>query len=100
IASAAADAGVSYFLADMLSLRQSAREYFLPYLRETFPEIAPRYEEIFKGDYLPFDRRREVKKMLQEVAAEYGVDHYDRMMYVPPVIAEPQQRTLEGMDVM
>ncbi len=99
IASAAADAGVSYFLADMLSLRQSAREYFLPYLRETFPELAPRYEEIFKGDYLPFDRRREVKKMLQEVAAEYGVDHYDRMMYVPPVSVEPLQRTLEGMDV-
>src|SRR5574338_1609237 len=32
IARAAADAGVSYFLADTLSLRRSAREYFLPYL--------------------------------------------------------------------
>lgn len=99
IARAASDAGVSYFLADTLSLRQSAREYFLPYLREIFPDLAPRYEQLFKGDYLPFDKRREVKKMQHEVAAEFGVDHYDRMMYVPPLIVEPQQRSLDGTDV-
>jgi|ERR671927_901202 DNA repair photolyase len=96
VARAAAGAGVSYFLADTLSLRSSAREYFLPYLRETFPELAPRYEEIYRGDYLPFGRRREVKQMQHEVAKEFGVDHYDRMLYTPPESEEPRQLTLGG----
>ena len=83
IARAAADAGVSYFLADTLSLRRSAREYFLPYLKEIFPDLGPRYEEIYGGDYLPFHRRREIKAMQHELAAEYRIDNYDQMMYTP-----------------
>lgn len=99
IARAAAESGVSYFLADTLSLRLSAREYFLPYLRETFPDLSSRYEEIYKADYLPFDRRREVKKMQNEVAAEFGVDHYERMMYEPPTRPDPLQPKLDGADM-
>ncbi len=97
VARAAAAAGVSYFLADTLSLRLSAREYFLPYLRETFPELAPKYEEIYRGDYLPFGRRREVKQMQHEVAAEFGLDHYDKMLYTPPEAEEPRQLNLGDM---
>ena len=95
IARAAADAGVSYFLADTLSLRRSAREYFLPYLSETFPDLGPRYEEIYGGDYLPFHRRREVKAMQHEVAAEFGINNYDKMMYTPAEPA-PEQLSFSG----
>jgi DNA repair photolyase len=97
VARAAAGAGASYFIADTLSLRLSAREYFLPYLRETFPELAPRYEEIYRGDYLPFGRRREVKQMQQEVAAEFGVDHYEKMLYTPPEAEEARQLAFGDM---
>jgi len=94
IASAAADAGVSYFLADVLSLRASAREYFLPYMRETFPDLAARYDAMYSRDYLPMSRRKEVKEMQHDVATEFGVNHYDRMLYVPPETAEAQQLIL------
>lgn len=91
IAKTAADAGVSYFLADVLSLRASAREYFIPYMREAFPDLAAQYNAMYSRDYLPMNKRKQVKEMQHEVATEFGVNHYDRMLYVPPETAEAQQ---------
>jgi DNA repair photolyase len=80
---AAADSGVSYFLADSLNLRRSARVYFMPYLKDAFPELAPRYEELYRSDYVPRERLKEIKRMQLELAASYGVDKYELMRYEP-----------------
>lgn len=80
----AADAGVSYFLADTLSLRSSAKQYLLPYLEQNFPAVIPRYKALYRGDYPPREIVRGVKAMQHELAAQYGVDHYDLMLYTPP----------------
>jgi DNA repair photolyase len=98
IVRAAADAGASYFLADILSMRASAREYFLPYMQETFPDLLPRYRALYKTDYPPRAQAKAVKALQLELAAKYGVDHYDRMLYTPPADQTPQQLSFEGFD--
>lgn len=90
----AADAGVSYFLADTLSLRSSARQYLLPYLERTFPEVVPRYKATYVGDYPPREIVKGVKAMQHELAAKYGVNHYDRMFYPAPTDAKDAQLDL------
>lgn len=90
----AADAGVSYFLADTLSLRLSARQYLLPYLEQIFPDVVPRYKALYKGDYPPREIVKGVKAMQHELAAEYNVNHYDRMLYSPPTPASSEQLNL------
>jgi DNA repair photolyase len=87
----AADSGVSYFLADTLTLRSSARQYLLPYLEEHFPEVVPRYKALYRGDYPPREIVKGVKAMQYELAAEYGVNHYDRMLYTPPAEAQSDE---------
>lgn len=87
----AADSGVSYFLADTLTLRSSARQYLLPYLEEHFPEVVPRYKALYRGDYPPREVVKGVKAMQYELAAEYGVNHYDRMLYTPPAEAQSDE---------
>jgi DNA repair photolyase len=93
----AADAGVSYFLADTLSLRSSARQYLLPYLEEIFPEAVPRYKAMYRGDYAPREIVKGVKAMQHELAAQYGVNHYSRMFYTPPEPAVGNQLDLIQM---
>jgi DNA repair photolyase len=94
IARHAADAGVSYFLADTLVLRSTARQYLLPYLEQNFPEVVPRYKATYKGDYPPREIVKSVKAMQYELAAKYGVNHYDRLLYTAPESAEPEQLEL------
>jgi DNA repair photolyase len=96
----AADAGVSYFLADTLSLRSSARQYFLPYLEQIFPEVVPRYKEIYRGDYPPREIVKGVKAMQHELAAQYGVNHYERMFYTPPEGIAPEQPEFEQPELI
>jgi DNA repair photolyase len=100
VARAAANAGASYFLADVLNMRLSARQYFMPYLAKNFPDLVPHYQVLYKGDYLPRKIARAIKAMQREVAAEYGVDHYDRMLYTPPGSEEPQQLPLKGINAL
>lgn len=90
----AADSGVSYFLADTLTLRSSARQYLLPYLEQNFPDVVPRYKAMYKGDYPPREIVKGVKAMQYELAAKYGVNHYDRMFYRAPEATEPDQLDL------
>ena len=87
---AAADAGVSYFLADTLNLRRSARIYFMPYLKDAFPELVPRYEELYRSDYMPREKFREIKKMQLELAATHRIDKYELMRHEPPAETDTQ----------
>jgi DNA repair photolyase len=94
IARMAADAGVSYFLADTLTLRSSARQYLLPYLEQIAPEVVPRYKALFRGDYPPRELAKGIKAMQHELAAKYSVNRYDLMMYTPPAGSESEQLEL------
>lgn len=91
VARAAAEAGVSYFLSDILTMRASARDYFLPYLETIYPELLPYYKSLYAKNYPPYKMSKAVKKMQFEVAAKYGIDQYDKMLYEPPVDDEPKQ---------
>lgn len=98
IARAAAGAGVSYFLADTLNLRRSARTYLMPYLQDALPELAPIYEKLYRADYVPLEKSREVKRMQAEVASHYGLDQYELMRYEPPQAVLPAQLVLGLID--
>ncbi len=78
-------------------MRASAREYFLPYMQTTFPDLLPRYQTLYKTDYAPRQQAKAVKARQLELAAKYGVDHYDRMLYSPPPDQTPQQLSFEGL---
>lgn len=93
VAQAAGDVGVSYLLADILSMRSSARDYFLPYLDEIHPELTAEYKALYGRDYPPQSKRKAVKEMQFEMAEKYGINHYNRM--VPPKETVDHQMNLD-----
>jgi DNA repair photolyase len=66
VVSAAAAAGVSWAAPIVLHVRASIREYFIPWLEESYPLLVPLYRELYGGRaYAP-------KAYQQEVAARFG----------------------------
>ena len=54
---AAIDAGATHVSPILLHLRPGVREEFMPWLAEHYPELVPRYEEMYRKPYgLPADR--------------------------------------------
>ena len=53
VVGAAIDAGATHVSPILLHLRPGVREEFLPWLREAYPELVPRYESMYERSYAP-----------------------------------------------
>jgi DNA repair photolyase len=71
---AAAAAGAIHVTPIVLHLRPGAREWFLGWLREAHPELAPRYAELYgRGSYARKDYQARITGQVRELAERFGV---------------------------
>jgi len=71
----AAEGEVDFFVAGVLSLRSSARQRFMPFLRQQFPKLYPKYRQLYKGWSVPRDYSRGVYERVWLLQEKYGVRH-------------------------
>jgi DNA repair photolyase len=67
-------AGATHVMPIVLHLRPGAREWFLGWLRETHPDLVPRYAELYgRGAYARKDYQARIGAQVRELAERYGV---------------------------
>jgi len=69
----AAECEVDFFVAGVLSLRSSARQRFLPFLKQQFPELHPKYHQLYRGWSAPREYSRGVYERVRLLQEKYGV---------------------------
>ena len=75
VAQAAARAGASALGANVVYLKESAKNVFLPFLREHFPQHRRRYEALFARDaYLRGDYPETIRERVRRIRGRYGLD--------------------------
>jgi DNA repair photolyase len=90
---AARAAGATGIWANLLFLRPGTREHFLAHLAEDWPELLPRYEEIYRGRaYLRSDLMKPLRSEVSRLAREYEIRDRRRVRLSPP--PEPEQLSL------
>jgi DNA repair photolyase len=69
-----AQAGAAHVTPIVLHLRPGAREWFLGWLGEDFPELADSYRRLYgTGAYAPKAYQRQIADQVRELALRYGV---------------------------
>jgi len=69
-----AEAGATHFAAQLLFLRGSARQGFLPRMERDFPELAGRYREVYRRSAYPSHAtRRRLTAMVAALRRKYGL---------------------------
>jgi DNA repair photolyase len=69
----AAECEVDFFVAGVLSLKSSARQRFLPFLKQQFPELYPKYRQLYRGWSAPREYSRGVYERVRLLQEKYGV---------------------------
>lgn len=69
-----AQAGAARVSPIVLHLRSGAREWYLAWLAERYPELVRPYRELYgNGAYAPKYYQRRIAAIVSELAARYGV---------------------------
>jgi DNA repair photolyase len=70
----AAEAGATHVTPIVLHLRPGAREWFLRWLAENFPDLAGRYRALYgRGAYAPKSYQAQITDRVRDLAQRYGV---------------------------
>ncbi len=71
---AVSEAGANRVHACALRLRSAARQRYLPFIEQEFPELAPRYRATYERSHHAGDRYREgLRRYFAKICARYGV---------------------------
>ena len=90
---AARDAGATGVWANLLYLRPGTREHFLANLARDWPELLPRYEDLYAGrSYLGAAEVQPIRRAVDELRREYDLRDRRTTPLLPP--AEPSQLEL------
>jgi DNA repair photolyase len=93
VVKAAREAGATGVWTNLLFLRPGTREHFLEHLAEDWPELLPRYRELYRNRaYLPADETKPVRAQVSALARELGVA--DRRIRPAEPAREPEQLAL------
>jgi DNA repair photolyase len=93
VVKAAREAGATGVWTNLLYLRPGTREHFLAHLAENWPELVPKYRELYgRRAYLGADDVRPVKRRVAALAREFAVA--DRRLRPVDPEAEPEQLAL------
>ena len=88
---AAREAGASAIWTNILFLRPGTREHFMAKLAEEWPELVPKYEELYRGRaYLGANERKPLQQLVSGYAKQHGVRDRRpvRLERERPVVAE------------
>jgi DNA repair photolyase len=90
---AARDAGACGIWANVLFLRPGTREHFMECLARDWPELVPRYEELYAGRaYLDAEVTKPVRTQIADLARAHDVRDRRRLRLAPP--EPPEQLSL------
>jgi DNA repair photolyase len=64
---AAREHGASFVGDNVLYLKPGSKEWFMPFLRETYPHLLPQYQRFYRGAYAPSSYSEEVRAKVQEL---------------------------------
>ena len=93
VVKAAREAGATGVWTNLLFLRPGTREHFLQHLAEDWPELVPRYRELYgERAYLGAEDVTPIKRRVSALARELGVS--DRRARPVEPEAEPEQLAL------
>jgi len=93
VVKAAREAGATGVWTNLLFLRPGTREHFLEHLAEDWPELVPRYHELYRHRaYLPAAETRPVRAQVSSLVRELGVA--DRRLHPAEPEQEPEQLAL------
>jgi DNA repair photolyase len=86
---AARAAGATGVWANTLYLKPGTKEHFLAALERDWPELLPRYEELYaRRAYLPAETSSPVREQVRELVREHGVRDRRLVRLKPPAEAE------------
>jgi DNA repair photolyase len=90
---AARDAGATGVWANLLHLQPGTKEHFLSALERDWPELLPRYEELYKrSGYLAKADAEPTREAVRELVRAHGIRDRRRVRLQPP--PEPEQLQL------
>lgn len=67
VVEAARDHGAAFVGDNVLYLKRGTKEWFMPFLRETYPHLLPTYERFYKGAYAPKSYSRDVSAAVDRI---------------------------------
>jgi DNA repair photolyase len=72
VVAAAIDAGATHVSPILLHLRPGVREEFLPWLRDHYPELVSRYEELYRRPYAPKPEQEALGRRVATLVRAFG----------------------------
>ncbi len=73
VVSAAREHGAAFVGDNVLYLKPGTKEWFMPFLRETFPHLLPQYERFYRGAYAPKSYSEEVGAAVEQLRERWGM---------------------------
>src|SRR5215212_3614768 len=72
VAAAAKAHGAASFGSAVLRLAPQVKEHYLAFVRETFPDLLPRYERAYAGTNITVDYQRAIERRLARIRERHG----------------------------
>ena len=89
-------AGATGIWANLLYLRPGTREHFLSAIERDWPELLPRYEQLYRGNaYLPRRETDPVREHVRSLSRSHGVRDRRRVRLEP--VAQAEQLEIAAM---
>ena len=73
VVEAAANHGARFLSANLLFLKPGSKEWFMPMIRESHPNLAPGYAQLYRKTYAPQDYTRSVLNVVDEARHRWGL---------------------------
>ena len=74
VVQAARNHGASFVGDNVLYLKPGTKEWFMPFLRETYPHLLPQYQKFYRGTYAPESYTQEASAAVREARERYGMN--------------------------
>jgi DNA repair photolyase len=86
---AAAEAGACYVWANVVYMKPGTKEYFMEFLARDYPQLLPKYREMFRGAYAPNGVKSAIVDQVNGLKREFELGDRRAWRAEPP--AEPVQ---------
>lgn len=87
VVEAAREHGASFVHDNVLYLKPGTKEWFMPFLRESYPHLSERYSKYYRGVYAPKTYTQEVHRVVERLRLKYDL--------TPPERIQPSAGQLE-----
>ena len=91
LVAAAAEHRAQFLSGNLLFLRPGSREWFMPFIRESYPHLAPGYTRLYRNEHAPRDYTNAVLGLVEDARLRWELP---RM----PAVKSLQPNTLPGFD--